>query len=64
MDITDETPQTVDHHAQITLVAGANGIDIQLAQVDDPDNQAVRFAKFLCENSQALMLMCNRQEVK
>ena len=46
-------------HAQILLVAGKDGLQIEMMAVDDPKNEAANFARWVCENSQMLMSVYN-----
>jgi hypothetical protein len=46
-------------HAQILLVAGKDGLEIEMMAVNDPRNEAANFARWVCENSQMLMGVYN-----
>lgn len=49
-------------HAQILLVAGKDGIEIDMMAVNDPRNEAANFARWVCENSQMLMGVYNENK--
>lgn len=44
----------VECHAQITVTAGAQGLAIEMTALNEPENPAVMFAKWVCEHSNEL----------
>jgi hypothetical protein len=58
------TQAEVDCHAQISLTAGAKGLELESVCLNEPDNPAVKFAKWLCENSVELFQQMVASEAK
>lgn len=56
-------PVQIDCHAQIGISAGPDGLILEMAAVNDEHNQAVQFAKWICENAETLMAMSRPTKV-
>lgn len=63
IELLDEPTETAQEcHAQISITAGAKGLEIESAGINEPGNPAVKFAKWVCEHSQELLSRIEREE--
>jgi hypothetical protein len=66
IELVDEpAEQTAQEcHAQISITAGAKGLELEAACINEPQNPAVKFAKWVCEHGQELFLRMVQEEAR
>lgn len=64
IELVDEPaePAPQECHAQISITAGAKGLEIESVCINEPNNPAVKFAKWVGEHSQELFTRMEKEQ--